>query len=305
MDDNYGDNRGRNRPDRDRDSRFTERGHSSQNRNFDRGPSSDDRGFLDRAGDEVRSWFGDDDAEARRERDEHRWERERGMSGQRDDQDRNNTYAGPGATAGGWGNQSGESWNRDRPGTHGSYGAYGASGRERSNAGRGYAAQQQGGGRNQRDGNGSQYDPRYSEWRNRQIESLDKDYAEYRREHQSKFEQDFGNWRSKRGEQRQSMNKVAEQMEVVGSDGEHIGKVDKVRGDRIILAKNDENSGGIHHSIPCSWIEAVDDKVIVNKSRDQAMREWRDEERNRALFEREDSGSDGPHMLNRSFSGTY
>src|SRR3546814_3623646 len=29
----------------------------------------DDRGFFDRAGDEVRSWFGDDEAERRRRRD--------------------------------------------------------------------------------------------------------------------------------------------------------------------------------------------------------------------------------------------
>jgi hypothetical protein len=35
------------------------------------------------------------------------------------------------------------------------------------------------------------------------------------------------------------------------------------------------------------------------------MREWQDEERSRALYERENSGSPGPHMLNRSFSGTY
>ena len=152
---------------------------------------------------------------------------------------------------------------------------------------------------------GDLHDPHYSEWRNRQIESLDRDYDEYRREHQSKFEQDFGNWRTKRGEQRQSMGKVTEHMEVIGSDGEKIGTVDAVRGDRIVLTKNDENAGGHHHSIPCSWIESVDDKVTVNKSREEAMRAWRDEEQNRALFEREDSGSTGPHVLNRSFSGTY
>jgi hypothetical protein len=39
----------------------------------------DDRGMISRAGDEVRSWFGDDDAQRRRERDEReqeRWNRE-------------------------------------------------------------------------------------------------------------------------------------------------------------------------------------------------------------------------------------
>jgi osmotically-inducible protein OsmY len=33
---------------------------------------ADDRGYMDRAGDEVRSWFGDEDAERRREQDEQR-----------------------------------------------------------------------------------------------------------------------------------------------------------------------------------------------------------------------------------------
>ena len=66
-----------------------------------------------------------------------------------------------------------------------------------------------------------------------------------------------------------------------------------------------ERAGGRHHSIPCSWIETVDEKVTVNKNADEAMAAWRDEDRSRALFEREDQGSDGPHMLNRSFSGTY
>ena len=36
----------------------------------DRGYRPGDRGFIDRAGDEVRSWFGDDDAERRRQLDE-------------------------------------------------------------------------------------------------------------------------------------------------------------------------------------------------------------------------------------------
>ncbi len=172
-------------------------------------------------------------------------------------------------------------------------GSFGSSS-ARSSAGRGSS----GGGR-------GLHDPHYSEWRQRQIEELDRDYDEYRREHQSKFDQEFAGWRERRQGQRRSLRSVTEQMEVLGSDGEHIGTVDKVRGDRIILTKNDENAGGIHHSIPCSWIESVDDKVRVNKSAQEAMNAWRDEERNRALFEREDQGSEGPHMLNRSFSGTY
>ena len=47
------------------------------------------------------------------------------------------------------------------------------------------------------------------------------------------------------------------------------------------------------------------DRLILDASAEQARRRWRDEDRGRALFEREDQGEAGPHMLDRSFSGTY
>jgi hypothetical protein len=97
---------------------------------------------------------------------------------------------------------------------------------------------------------------------------------------------------------------VQEHQEVVGSDGQHIGTVDHVRGDRILLTKNDQAAGGHHHSIPSSWIQSVDDKVTVSKTADQAKQHWRDEERNGdgGLFGRDQERSTN---LNRSFSGTY
>src|SRR5688572_21575264 len=82
---------------RDRDEGRRDYGRSEYDR--------DDRGFLDRAGDEVRSWFGDEEAERRRELDERRWARERELSG-RGDRDFGETAGG------GWGNQRGESWHR-------------------------------------------------------------------------------------------------------------------------------------------------------------------------------------------------
>jgi osmotically-inducible protein OsmY len=61
----------------------------------------DDRGFFDRAGDEVRSWFGDEDAQRRRMRDEREpriegrgWGREeRGWGGQRGDEESERDWA--------------------------------------------------------------------------------------------------------------------------------------------------------------------------------------------------------------------
>lgn len=306
----------------------------------DRDRGDDDRGFFERAGETVRSWFSEDDDAGRYERDrDHRNERNErygnftssGGGSDRYGEDigggrSNEVFGGPGygGTSGfGGGSNHGRRFDRidaGSTGTHGAHpmsspvgGAYGAgygvsSGGDFGSSSARYAG---GGGRGatsqtgQRRFSGGIHDPHYSEWRQRQMEQLDSDYDEYRREHQSKFEQEFGGWREKRQGQRQSMRKVTEHMEVLGSDGEHIGTVDCVKGDRIMLTKNDENAGGIHHSIPCSWIESVDDKVKVNKSAQEAMNAWRDEERNRALFEREDQGSEGPHMLNRSFSGTY
>ena len=150
----------------------------------------------------------------------------------------------------------------------------------------------------------AQHDPHYSEWRHRQMAEFDRDYDEYRRENQSRFDREFGQWRQRRGEQREAVGRVREQMEVTGSDGGHVGTVDCTR-DRIILTKNDQASGGIHHSIPCAWIDKVDDKVVLNIEGDEARRRWQNENRSRALFEREDLGRRGPHVLNRSFAGTY
>jgi hypothetical protein len=361
-DDRHGDERWR---DRDHDQNWNrdrgqgrEQGRSSHNHG---GRGGDDRGFIDRAGDELRSWFGDDDAQRRREMDQRRWEQEQRMSGRRDNDSGPGTLGGGGFGTG-WGNQAGESWNRERPGTRGwaggsrdqegfDRGSGGGDGREgggRSYGGgerEGWFSDSVGGERGQRQGGsgggygggsyggrssgpsgssgfgasgssgfgagggqsgGDIHDPHYSEWRRRQIEDLDRDYDEYRREHQSKFETEFGSWRTRRQGQRQSVGKAMPHMEVVGSDGSHVGTVDKVAGDRIILTRSDANAGGIHHSVPCSWIETVEDKVTLNKSAEQAMTEWRNEERGRALFERDNPrGGEGPHVLDRSFSGTY
>ncbi len=228
----------------------------SQQQGYGRQPQGydyEDRGFFARAGDEVRSWFGDEDAERRREYDSRMDDRY--------DNERDNDY---------------------------------------------------------------------HSWRRGQIQSLDRDYDEYRRENRSKFENEFGSWRSTRQTQRDSLNKVEEHMDVVGSDGEHVGTVDKVRGDRILLTKNDADAGGRHHSIPSSWLQSVDSKVTLSKSAADAKRAWRDEERNQAMFgdegnDRSRYGQGGSQSsssttggqssasstsgdgktLNKSFSGTY
>jgi len=149
-------------------------------------------------------------------------------------------------------------------------------------------------------------DLHYEEWRRRQVEDLDRDYDEYRREHQSRFENDFGSWRERRQQKRGLLGQFREHMEVVGNDDQHVGTVDRVAGDRLILTKSDEGSGGTHHSLSCSDIDRLEgDRVILDCSADEAKNRWRDESRHRALFERDDQGEMGPRTLNRSFEGTY
>lgn len=69
--------------------------------------------------------------------------------------------------------------------------------------------------------------------------------------------------------------KIKEHMEVCGSDGQHVGTVDGLKGtDRVVLTKNDPKSGGQHHLIPVDWIDTVDDKVRLKKSARDAMAQW-------------------------------
>ena len=72
-------------------------------------------------------------------------------------------------------------------------------------------------------------------------------------------------------------SEILEHMEVIGSDGGHVGKVDQIMGNDIELAKFDFGSGFKHHLIPMTWVEKVsDDKVCLNLSRDAAKASWRE-----------------------------
>lgn len=70
-------------------------------------------------------------------------------------------------------------------------------------------------------------------------------------------------------------SQLREHMEVIGSDGEHVGKIDHVRGSEIELAKMDLQAGLKHHMVPLSWVDYVkDDKVRLSLTRDEAKARW-------------------------------
>lgn len=72
-------------------------------------------------------------------------------------------------------------------------------------------------------------------------------------------------------------SEILEHMEVVGSDGGHVGKVDHVLGTDIELSKMDFGSGLKHHLIPLTWVERiVGDKVQLNMTKAAAKAAWRE-----------------------------
>ena len=58
-------------------------------------------------------------------------------------------------------------------------------------------------------------------------------------------------------------SQIAEHMEVVGDDGQHVGTVDKVEGNRIKLTKQDDPTGsGEHYYLPLGAMAAVQDGKV-------------------------------------------
>ena len=69
---------------------------------------------------------------------------------------------------------------------------------------------------------------------------------------------------------------IKEQMEVVGSDGVHVGTVDHLEGkDQVKLAKSDPDAGGEHHYIPLAWVDRVEKKVHLKQSGAEARARWK------------------------------
>jgi hypothetical protein len=314
----------------------------------------EDRGFFERAGDEIASWFGDDDADRRRREDQRMqgpdygrgrgfrdrgWERGEGRGYSASERDYNPSWRGTSARdrgfdrgrferedeggpfsrssyrghGGGEGEYRGSQWGTEanepgfERGSRPMFGGYTHS--EGLSSGRGSREDRESGwdrGDYREGGLRQRHEPHYHAWRQRQIDEFDRDYDEYRSENQSRFESDFGNWRQRRMQKRGLLGQIREHMEVVGNDDQHVGTVDRTAGDRMILTKSDPESGGVHHSLSCSDIDRVEgDRVILDCSADQARERWRDENRSRALFEREDQGEMGDRVLDRSFEGTY
>ena len=67
-------------------------------------------------------------------------------------------------------------------------------------------------------------------------------------------------------------NLIKEHMPVVGSDNGQIAVVDHLEGTDVIKLAKD--SAGQHHYIPLTWVDSVDDKVHIDRTADQVLKEW-------------------------------
>jgi len=74
-----------------------------------------------------------------------------------------------------------------------------------------------------------------------------------------------------------NVTQIREHLEVVGSDGGHVGRVDHVVGAEIELAKLDLGGGFKHHLIPITWVDHVDDDgVHLTLTKADAKAQWRE-----------------------------
>ena len=69
---------------------------------------------------------------------------------------------------------------------------------------------------------------------------------------------------------------IKEHMEVVGSDGVHVGTVDHMEGaDELKLTRSDQDADEQHHFIPLAWVDRVDQKVHLKQSGAEAKARWK------------------------------
>lgn len=70
-------------------------------------------------------------------------------------------------------------------------------------------------------------------------------------------------------------SKIKDHMEVMSSDGRHVGTVDHMEGtDKIKLTRKDPAAHGHHHLIPLAWVARADQQVHLSKTAAEVLRSW-------------------------------
>ncbi len=71
------------------------------------------------------------------------------------------------------------------------------------------------------------------------------------------------------------MSRLVKDVEVVGSDGVHVGVVDRIDGTMMKLKRMDPSAGGQHHLLPTDLVKSVDGKAMLSVAAAEAMRRWK------------------------------
>ena len=66
-------------------------------------------------------------------------------------------------------------------------------------------------------------------------------------------------------------------MDVLGSDGQHVGVIDRLDGSMMKLKRMDPASGGQHHLLPSDLVKSIsaDGKALLSVAAAEAMRRWK------------------------------
>ena len=70
-------------------------------------------------------------------------------------------------------------------------------------------------------------------------------------------------------------SRLVKDMEVVGSDGVHVGIIDRLDGAMMKLKRMDAAAGGQHHLLPSDLVKSVDGKATLSIAAAEAMRRWK------------------------------
>lgn len=82
-------------------------------------------------------------------------------------------------------------------------------------------------------------------------------------------------WVAEASAQTTAASQIREHMEVKGSDGGHVGTVDKIEGTMMTLTRDDPAAGGVHHDLPVEYVASVSGgAVLLRMSAADAKRTW-------------------------------
>ena len=70
-------------------------------------------------------------------------------------------------------------------------------------------------------------------------------------------------------------SRLVKDVEVVGSDGVHVGIIDRLDGRMMRLKRMDAAAGAQHHLLPSDLVQSVDGKAMLSMAAVEAMKRWK------------------------------